>query len=79
MDELLSGSMPSWLNTAATAVGPLIALLVGFVGADQWLRWVHNGKYLRTGEGRRRGNPLPDVKGLTTDSAPAGSIQSRLV
>ena len=39
MHDLLTGSMPSWLNAVAIAVSPLIALLVGFVGADQWLRW----------------------------------------
>jgi hypothetical protein len=40
MDDLLTGSMPSWLSAAATALTPLIALLVGFVGADRWLRWL---------------------------------------
>jgi hypothetical protein len=37
MDSFFVGSVQSWLNAAATAVGPLIALLVGFVGADRWL------------------------------------------
>lgn len=40
MDHLLTGSMPSWLNVTATAFSPLIALLVGFVGADRRLRWL---------------------------------------
>ena len=40
MDDLLAGSMPSWLSAAATVLGPLIALLIGFVGADRWLRWL---------------------------------------
>jgi hypothetical protein len=38
MDDLLTGSMPSWLSAAAPALTPLIALLVGFVGADRWFR-----------------------------------------
>ena len=42
MEDLLTGSMPSWLNGAATVVSPLIALLVGFVGADRCLRWLLN-------------------------------------
>jgi hypothetical protein len=37
MDSFFIGSLQSWLNAAATAVSPLIALLVGFVGADRWL------------------------------------------
>jgi len=40
MDDLFAGSMPSWLSAAATVLSPLIALLVGFVGADRWLRWL---------------------------------------
>ena len=40
MGDLLAGSMPAWLSAAATALSPLIALLVGFVGADRWLRWL---------------------------------------
>jgi len=40
MDDLFAGSMPSWLSAAATVLGPLIALLIGFVGADRWLRWL---------------------------------------
>ena len=48
MDDLLTGSMPSWLSVAATAVSPLIALLVGFVGADQCLRWLLSERALRT-------------------------------
>jgi hypothetical protein len=39
MDDLLTGSTPSWLSAAAPALSPLIALLVGFVGADRWLFW----------------------------------------
>ncbi|MBV8096895.1 MAG: hypothetical protein JO110_27360 [Acetobacteraceae bacterium] len=38
MNDLLTGSMPSWLSAAATALSPLVALLAGFVGADQWFR-----------------------------------------
>jgi len=35
MDDLLTGSMPSWLNVAATVLSPLAALLAGFAGADR--------------------------------------------
>ena len=44
MDDLLTGSMPSWLSVAATAVSPLIALLVGFVGTQRLLQWQHGEK-----------------------------------
>ena len=43
MHDLLTGSMQSWLIAAPTALSPLIALLVGFVGADRWLRWLLSG------------------------------------
>jgi hypothetical protein len=33
------GSIQPWLILAAPALSPLIALLVGFVGTDRWLRW----------------------------------------
>lgn len=39
MDSLPSGSIPSLLIMAAAALNPVIALLVGFVGTNQWLRW----------------------------------------
>jgi hypothetical protein len=38
MDNLLTGWLQSWLITAAATLGPLIALLIGFLGADWWLR-----------------------------------------
>jgi hypothetical protein len=44
MDDFLIGSMPSWLNAAASAISPLIALLVGFAGADRWLDWLLSEK-----------------------------------
>jgi hypothetical protein len=54
MDSLPIGSLQSWLITAAAALGPLIALLVGFVGTDQWLRWQLNERHGCT--------PLEDTK-----------------
>jgi hypothetical protein len=39
MDSLPTGSVQSWLAVAAATLSPLIALLVGFVGTDRWLRW----------------------------------------
>jgi hypothetical protein len=38
MDNLLTGSVPSWLAVAAATLSPLIALMVGFEGADWLLR-----------------------------------------
>jgi ABC-type uncharacterized transport system permease subunit len=38
MESLITGS--AWLSmTAAAVVGPLVALLIGFVGTDRFLRW----------------------------------------
>jgi hypothetical protein len=37
MDSLSHGS--TWLITTAPALGPLIALLIGFAGTDWFLRW----------------------------------------
>jgi hypothetical protein len=36
MDSLPIGSAQSWLAVAVTTLGPLVALIVGFEGAD-WL------------------------------------------
>ena len=44
MFSLFTGSIPSWLIAATIALGPLIALLVGFVSTDRWLRWLFGGK-----------------------------------
>jgi hypothetical protein len=38
MGNLLTGSVQSWLAVAVTTLGPLIALMVGFEGADWFLR-----------------------------------------
>jgi hypothetical protein len=38
MDGLPIGSVQSWLAVAATTAGPLIALIIGFEGADWFLR-----------------------------------------
>ena len=38
MGSLLTGSVQSWLAVAATTLGPLIALMVGFEGTDWFLR-----------------------------------------
>lgn len=37
MDSLSQGS--TWVITTASALGPLIALLIGFAGTDRLLRW----------------------------------------
>jgi hypothetical protein len=39
MDALSTGSLQSWIGVAATALSPLMALLMGFVGTDRLLRW----------------------------------------
>jgi hypothetical protein len=39
MDSLATGSIQSWLIMAASALGPLTALLVGFAGTDRLVRW----------------------------------------
>jgi hypothetical protein len=38
MDSLFTGSVQSWLAVVATTLSPLIALMVGFEGADWFLR-----------------------------------------
>ena len=38
MDSLPIGSVQSWLAVTVTTLGPLIALMVGFEGADWFLR-----------------------------------------
>ena len=38
MDSFFTGSVQSWLAVAATTLSPLIALIVGFEGADWLLR-----------------------------------------
>ena len=38
MDIIPIGSAQSWLDVAAMILGPLIALMVGFEGADWFLR-----------------------------------------
>jgi hypothetical protein len=68
MDSLPTGSLHSTLIVAAAALGPLVSLLVGFAGADWWLR--------RAG---RRETPTP-VKGSGVVGARErrGTIQLRL-
>ena len=67
----LTGSMPSWFIVVTTALGPLIALFVGFAGADRWLRWQLSGKYLHASARATRGmkfrqalRPLAALGGL---------------
>jgi len=38
MDSLLTGSVQSWLAVVVATFSPLIALIVGFEGADWFLR-----------------------------------------
>jgi hypothetical protein len=49
MDGLSHGS--TWLMTTASALGPLIALLIGFAGADRLLRWQLAQKHRTPSEG----------------------------
>jgi hypothetical protein len=44
MDSFSTGSIPSWLIAATAALGPLIALLSGFVSTDRCLRWLFGEK-----------------------------------
>jgi hypothetical protein len=46
MDSLSHGS--TWLITTTSALGPLIALLIGFAGTDRLLRWQLAQKHHRT-------------------------------
>jgi len=64
MDSLLTGSVQSWLAVTAATLSPLIALIVGFEGADWLLRrrlGEHRGHAVlartRGGEDRRQGRP----------------------
>jgi hypothetical protein len=68
MDSLLTGSVQSWLAVAAATLSPLIALIVGFEGADWLLR-------------RRLGEvcdhaPLEGVGARTTVQRPTGKWSS---
>jgi hypothetical protein len=38
MESLLTGSVQSWLTVVSATLGPLIALIIGFEGADWFLR-----------------------------------------
>jgi len=44
MDSLPAGSMQLWLAVVTSSLGPLAALIIGFVGADQFLRCKLGGK-----------------------------------
>jgi hypothetical protein len=59
MDSLTLGSIQSWLIWEASALGPLIVLLVGFAGTELLLRRQLRGKRGRT--------PLEGAKGAKTD------------
>jgi hypothetical protein len=74
MDDLLTGSMPSWLSAAATALSPLIALLVGFVGADRWLRWLLSDSVPRlfSDTGPFSGYRVPTALPLSSRTHPIG-------
>jgi hypothetical protein len=47
MDSLPIALIPCWLSIAATALGSLMALLVGFAGTDWLLRSRPRGKRLQ--------------------------------
>jgi hypothetical protein len=51
MAGLPNVSILSWL----IAFGPLITLLVGFVGTDRWLRWLFGETRPRSPRERRKG------------------------
>ena len=42
MDSFFTGSVQSWLAVVVATLGPLVALIVGFEGADWLLRWRHS-------------------------------------
>jgi hypothetical protein len=53
MESLITGS--AWLSmTAAAVVGPFVALLIGFVGTDRFLRWQLAEKRGRAPAGEHR-------------------------
>ncbi|MGA7264974.1 MAG: hypothetical protein WA709_32080 [Stellaceae bacterium] len=44
MDGFFTGSVQSWLAVVVATLGPLVALIVGFEGADWLLRWRQLGR-----------------------------------
>jgi hypothetical protein len=44
MDSFPIGSVQSWLAVVVASLSPLIALIVGFEGADWLLRWRRLGR-----------------------------------
>jgi hypothetical protein len=76
MDSLPTGLIPSWLSVAATALGPLMALLVGFVGTDWLLHSRLPGKRLQTAtESDERLKAGSVSVGLTSRPESASSIE----
>jgi hypothetical protein len=71
MDGLLSGSTHAWLSVVVTAFGPLIALLVGFVRTDQWLRRRLNQKHPNATEGNEGERLRTASVGLSSQARPA--------
>jgi hypothetical protein len=68
MESLPTGSVDSWLTMAAAGLGPLMALLLGFAGADWWLRRA----------GRRETPTLVKGGGVVGARERRGTIPSRL-
>jgi hypothetical protein len=52
MESLIAGS--AWLSMTGAVVGPLVALLIGFVGTDRFLRWQLAEKRGRAPAGEHR-------------------------
>ena len=78
MNSLWTGS--TWLLTTAAALGPLIALLIGFAGTDRLLRWQLAEKRDHTslkvagtdGKGGHEGGLFGPPRPLPTSNAPKG-------
>jgi hypothetical protein len=72
MDSLPTALIPCWLSVAATALGPLTALLVGFVGTDWLLHSRLAGKRLQTAAQSDEGLKVGSVSvGLTSEARSA--------
>jgi hypothetical protein len=53
----------TWLITTASALGPLIALSIGFAGTDRLLRWQLAQKHHRTPTKGAEGSERTDATG----------------
>ena len=80
MDSLPAGSMQLWLAVVTSILGPLAALIVGFVGADHFLRWKLGEKRQQAaceGAGGGEIGPVRRAGGSPNERSSAGRIVDR--